>query len=163
MHGLPGLECAIGMPAIGLIGMAFAAKQVIPRVSFLRISAPPKEVSMPQSCPLCHTSAGATATQLVTDDPTVLDRLLGALRERRDGVAAGRLEPRHVQEEVPQLCPGCAGLLGGITGTASREELVQHLELEIRRGEARLDALEQDMPPTAEYRPRLPGPGDRAA
>jgi hypothetical protein len=93
----------------------------------------------------------------------VLGRLLDALSQRLGDVQEGRARPEEVQDEVPKLCAGCRRLLGGITGRASREALIQHLALHRRQIEARLEAMEQDLPPTAEGRPQRLGPGDRAA
>lgn len=118
---------------------------------------------MDQHCPTCGTTMNALQNQPVTDDPAILAHLLDALEQRLDDVREGRTRPEDVQDEVPKLCAGCRGLLGGITGRASRDELIQHLALHRRQIEARLEALEQDLPPTAEERPRRSGPGDRAA
>lgn len=115
-----------------------------------------------ERCPVCGTTTGALHNQPVSDDPAVLDRVLDATRRRLEDVRAGRTQPEQVQDEVRRFCSGCRGLLAGITGRPSREELIQHLALTVRRVEARLEAMEQDQPPSAEHSPRLRGPGDRA-
>jgi hypothetical protein len=53
--------------------------------------------------------------------------------------------------------------VAGITAEADREELIQHLALAIRRVDARLQAMAEDLPPTAEHSYPLRGPGDRVA
>jgi hypothetical protein len=73
-----------------------------------------------------------------------------------------RLDPARALDEIRYLCGSCRGLLSGITGTPSRQELIQHLRLQIRLVEARLEAEEQDLDPAAQHSVRLPGPGDRA-
>jgi hypothetical protein len=85
-----------------------------------------------------------------------------AASARRRRTEEGRLEPAWVLDEIRHLCGSCRGLLNGITGTPSRQELIQHLRLQIRLIEARLEAEEQDLAPTAQHSVRLPGPGDRA-
>jgi hypothetical protein len=116
-----------------------------------------------QQCPICGNTMNALQNQPLTDDPEVLGRRFDALSRRLGDVQEGRARPEEVQNEVPKLCAGCRGLLGGITGRASREELIQHLGLHRRQIEARLEAMEQNLPPTAEGRPQRRGPGDRAA
>lgn len=78
-----------------------------------------------------------------------------------------RARPEEVQDEVPKLCAGCRGFLGGIMGRASREELIQHLVLHRRQIEARLEAIEQNQSPSAEviddFRQSGTAPGVRIA
>ena len=116
---------------------------------------------MEGECPMC--GSGAVQNQPITDDPAILDRLLEELEGRVKKLREGRTSPEEVQREVPNLCGGCRGLLGGITGRASQEELIQRLMLHRRQIEARLEAMEQGLPPTAESQPRHTGPDDRAA
>lgn len=112
---------------------------------------------------MCGRASDAVLNQPLTDDPAVLERLLDTLGRRMDDLRNHRVTPEQVQDETPRLCSGCQGLLSGITGRASREELIQHLALHRRQIEARVEAMEQNLPPTAEGRPRRRGPEDRAA
>jgi len=117
-----------------------------------------------RSCPLCgRTSIGALVIQPVSDDPAVLDRLLRGLRKLARDVEKRRVAPAWVHHEGRWLCASCRGLLSGIIGIPRRQELIQHLRLQIRRIEARLEAEEEDREPSAEHALRLPGPGDHAA
>lgn len=118
---------------------------------------------MAQQCPMCDRTTDAVQNQPLTDDPVVLERLLDVLARRLDDLREERVSPEEVQDEAPRLCSGCRRLLGGITGRASREELIQHLTRHRRQIEARVDAMEQNLPPTAEGPPRRRGPEDRAA
>lgn len=118
---------------------------------------------MARNCTLCgRVTSGAPQNQPISDDPAVLDRLLVALRERTRDLEEERLDPAWAVDEIRHLCAGCRGLLSGITGTPSRQELIQHLRLQIRLVEARLEAEEHDLDPAAQHSVRLPGPGDRA-
>jgi hypothetical protein len=117
----------------------------------------------PKTCPMCQRTIGAIPHQPVTDQPAVLEAVLEALHARRAEVEAGRRTPEEIQAALPEACPMCRGLRSGITGSARRQELLQHLDLEIRRVEARIEAMAQNRAPSAEHRPRRRGPGDRAA
>jgi len=116
------------------------------------------------SCPICAKPAtGATQAQPGSDDPAVLDRVLDMLHQWAEDVEGRRLEPAAIMAAVPHLCAGCHGLLSGIGSTPSREEMLQHLRHQIRLVDARLEAEELDLEPSAEHVPRLRGPGDGAA
>jgi len=114
-------------------------------------------------CPVCGATRSALQNQPMTDDPTVLEYVLEGLQVRLDDLKVGRTSPERAREELAHLCSGCRGLLAGITGDADRGELIQHLALAIRRVDARLQAMAEDLPPTAEHSYPLRGPGDRVA
>jgi hypothetical protein len=114
-------------------------------------------------CPLCGITRNALQNQPMTDDPTVLERVLDGLQTRLEDLKEGRTSPEHAREELTHLCSGCGGLLAGLTREAAREELIQHLALAVRRVDARLQAMAEDLPPTAEHSNPLRGPGDRVA
>lgn len=123
----------------------------------------PEATDVEQRCPMCAGTTSGVQNQPLTDDPAVLDRLLDTLDRKLDDLRGDRIGPEDLRDEVPKLCAGCRGLLSGITDSASREELIQHLTLHRRQIEARVEAMEQNLPPTAEGRPRRRGPSNRAA
>lgn len=78
----------------------------------------------------------------MTDDPDAIRSQIQNLQRRLDELERGETSPQQVQQQMPQMCPMCQGMMGGVSATPDREALEQGIQQRIRRLEERIAALE---------------------
>ena len=65
------------------------------------------------------------------------------LQQRFDELEHGTVSPQQVQQEMPRMCSICQGMMSGMGGTASKEDLAAHVEEQIQELTQRVAQLEQ--------------------
>ena len=103
--------------------------------------------AMPGHCPMCGMMMGGSSGQSeTTPSASQIREQIHNLQQRLDELEHGKVSPQQVQQETPRMCPMCQGMMGGMGGTSSKEQLEGRVEQQVQDLQRRVGELEKGRP-----------------
>ena len=94
-------------------------------------------------CPMCGMMMGGQPMQAQgAPNLNEIRNQIQNLQRQLDQLEMGQTSPQQVQQQMPQMCPMCQGVMSGMGATPNKEEMETGIQQQIQELNRRVSQLE---------------------